>query len=226
MPPIPRQAAHALRDAINSARKAITKQKAPNAALIKGLYEAGCIRFGEFTMASGMASPIYVDLRRVVSDPALFKRVVTAYAELLEPLSYDLIAAVPYAALPAGAALALHLHRATDLSRAKRPRPMARVAHRGLVRGRADCRCDRGCGHQRRQPAQSHRPMEAEALRVKDVAVLVDREQGGGKRLAAPAIGCTPCSPSRELLDGLLSQGCIAQAEYDRAQAYFAEQST
>jgi uridine monophosphate synthetase len=56
----PRQAALAFRDEMNEARRAITplqQDHLPHRELILKLYEAGCVRFGEFTLASGRQSP-------------------------------------------------------------------------------------------------------------------------------------------------------------------------
>ena len=76
--------------------------------LADGLLEAGCVKFGEFTLKSGAKSPIYLDLRRLIAFPKLLKDVAAAYAAILETLEFDQIAALPYAAMPIGTAISLH----------------------------------------------------------------------------------------------------------------------
>ena len=115
----PRGAAQELRERIKGARTAIhTSTKNENAAavpstthrhrdMIIGLAELGALKFGDFTLASGKRSSIYVDLRLLVSQPSLMQTAARAYAMLLESLDCDRIAGIPYAALPIGAAVSL-----------------------------------------------------------------------------------------------------------------------
>lgn len=70
------------------------------APLADGLLQAGCIKFGEFTLKSGLKSPIYIDLRRIITYPALLEQIGAAYVQLLRGLKFDRIAGLPYAAIP------------------------------------------------------------------------------------------------------------------------------
>ena len=77
------------------------------AALADGLFEAGCIKFGEFTLKSGLKSPIYIDLRQIITYPKLLEQIGAAYLPLLKDLKFDRIAGLPYAAIPIATAISL-----------------------------------------------------------------------------------------------------------------------
>ena len=76
-------------------------------ALADGLLEAGCIKFGEFTLKSGLKSPIYIDLRQIITFPNLLRQVGAAYLPLLAGLKFDRLAGLPYAAIPIATAISL-----------------------------------------------------------------------------------------------------------------------
>ena len=73
--------------------------------LADGLLSAGCIKFGEFTLKSGLKSPIYIDLRQIITYPDLLEQVGAAYLPLLKVLKFDRLAALPYAAIPIATAV-------------------------------------------------------------------------------------------------------------------------
>lgn len=76
------------------------------------IFESGLLKFGEFTLKSGIVSPFYIDLRQAQSHPATFKQIVDIYGEMMESIQNRvLIAGVPEAATPIAGALGYALRR-------------------------------------------------------------------------------------------------------------------
>ena len=98
-----------LRDAMR--RVEPSKPVLPARSLSVDLHESGCVQFGEFTLRSGVVSPIYLDLRRLSGRPELMRRVAALYGSVLGRLAYDHVGAVPYGALPLATAVALDRSR-------------------------------------------------------------------------------------------------------------------
>src|SRR5512142_655749 len=76
-------------------------------SLADALLEAGCIKFGSFTLKSGLQSPIYIDLRQIITYPKLLADIAQAYLPLLSTLQFLRIAGLPYAAIPIATAISL-----------------------------------------------------------------------------------------------------------------------
>lgn len=143
------------------------------------LFDIGAIQFGKFKLHSGRTSRIYLDLRILVSFPPVLHMATMAYRQLLEPLSFDLLAAPPLAGLPFGTALCLDMNvpliypRKTSKSygTGKDIEGKWEVGQTAVVVDDVITSGD--------SIIQAIAALKAAGLQVKDAVVLIDREQNG-----------------------------------------------
>ncbi len=153
-------------------------------SLADGLLDLGCVRFGEFTLKSGQTSPIYLDLRRLVARPRLLAEVAAAYADLLRPLSFDLLAALPYAALPIGTAVSLHGNWPLIYPRKEAKAYGTKAVIEGLYRSGQRAVVLDDLITTGGSKLEGIAKLTAAGLTVTDIVVLIDRQSGGADFMA------------------------------------------
>jgi uridine monophosphate synthetase len=154
------------------------------ASLADGLLKAGCIKFGEFTLKSGLKSPIYIDLRQIITYPKLLEQIGAAYLPLLQPLTFDRIAGLPYAAIPIATAISLAgnypmIYPRKEVKDYGTKAEIEGEYHAGETVVVIDDLATTGGSK-----FEAIKKMTAAGLKVKDVVVLIDRQSGAKETLA------------------------------------------
>lgn len=173
----------------------------------------GALQLGAFTLKDGSSSPVYCDLRLLISDAEALREAGRIYAALLEGLDYDRIAPIPYAGLPLGAAAALETGRPMVF-----PRKEAKAYGAGRrVEGRfeagetvvlLDDLVSSGASK-----IEALAPLEAAGLVVKDIVVLVDRRRPGAADLEAAGYRLHAAFRLEDLAADLAAAGDLDEAE-------------
>jgi len=152
--------------------------------LADGLLEAGCIKFGNFTLKSGLQSPIYIDLRQIITYPKLLEQTGAAYLPLLKELSFDRIAGLPYAAIPIATAISLQgnypmIYPRKEVKTYGTKAEIEGEYHAGETVVVIDDLATTGGSK-----FEAIEKLTGAGLVVKDVVVLVDRQSGAKESLA------------------------------------------
>lgn len=202
----PHRAARELRDQINYERAKVTlspsaapvragpeawflRLPAPTPAppitdLADGLLESGCVKFGRFTLKSGLESPIYLDLRQLASYPRLLEQVAAAYVPILRGLAFDRLAALPYAALPIGTAISLQTGWPLVYPRKEAKSYGTRAEIEGLFAEGERLVVIDDLATTGESKFEAIQKLTSAGLLVSDVVVLIDRQSGAAESLA------------------------------------------
>jgi orotate phosphoribosyltransferase len=156
---------------------------ADDATLVRRLFEIGAIRFGEFTLKSGIQSPFYIDLRVVISFPDVLEQIGARIAAEVARCGADRIAGIPYAGLPLAVAASLAGKWPLVYPRREEKGYGTRRRIEGLYTPGERVVLIDDIITDGASKFEAIRPLEEVGLVVKDLVILIDREQGGRELL-------------------------------------------
>ena len=187
-------------------------------SLAKALFELGALRLGDFTLPSGKHSSYDIDLRLVPSYPDVYTTVLAAYVELVDRVvanGFDVIAGVAIAGLTMSSPLAIMLKK-----------PMMYVRKQGESRGLnrlvegvsapgsrvliIDDLVSTG-----NSMVSATNALRSKGYRVTDTAVLVDRLEGGKKKLAGIGVKLNSFVTIKDLLQALHESKFVKKSQVE-----------
>lgn len=146
-------------------------------------YELGIIKFGEFTLKSGILSPFYVDLRPLASSPELLSELSQLLLAMLKDCRHELICGVPYAALPMATAMSLESKVPLIIKRKESKNYGTKKMLEGIFTEGQRCVLVEDVITSGKSLLETIEEVEKEGLKVKDIVVVLDRQQGGKELL-------------------------------------------
>lgn len=194
--------------------------------LARELEEHGLIKFGEFTLKSGIVSPFYIDLRQAQSFPSTLQAVADCFGEMLSDIEPDVyLAGVPEAGTPLATATGFQTKR-----KLLQPRKVVK-AHgtKSSVEGSysegdrvvlLDDLITKGDSK-----LEAIEQVEAAGLRIERFLVLIDRQQGGIEMISEKGYPIEAALTITELVDLLASDGRLPNDKYNQILSFVGKQS-
>ena len=200
-----------------------------NLWLARALWDSGAVQFGTFNIGATLASPIYVNGRRIISNPRSLRRVGELLADETRTLTgmlhpqlspFELVAGVPMGGLHLATAFSL----TADLPLIY-PNPKARdheiyeeiegVYYPGQTVLLVDDLITGGSS-----VIETAETLRSAGLMVRDAIVLLDRQAGGRAHLQEHGILLHALLTAETLLNYLVSRELITQAQYAHTLTY------
>jgi uridine monophosphate synthetase len=188
--------------------------------IIDQLISVGAVKFGEFTLKSGIISPIYIDLRIIVSFPDLLRNIAGVLVESTKELDYQIIAGVPYTGIPIATAVSLLNNMPMIYNRKEKKTYGTGKQIEGLWKRGDKILVIDDLITNGESKLEVFDLFQQSGLVVHDAVVLIDREQGGQQRLEQEGYELHSLISVFEIIDRLRSLNQIDEKRYNELNEF------
>jgi len=210
--------------------------RAGNLWLAKTLWDLGAVQFGDFTLGrSTFHSPVYINLRLLISKPRALRRAARLMSEEVRSLQsmrrphvapFDRVTGIPFGGLHLATAFSLssnvpmvYIHPAKERDTAT---PFLEgIYHRGETVLLLDDLVTSGGN-----VIEAAAFLGLSGLKVKDIVVLMDRQEGARERLKANGYNLISILGLESLLNYLMASGKIDEDSYRKSIDYMNSRQT
>ncbi|EZA48873.1 hypothetical protein DMN91_006329 [Ooceraea biroi] len=187
------------------------------------LYDIQVLKFGEYKTKIGLRTPVYFDLRMIISYPDVMSSLAKALWALRDPEeSVNRICGVPYTALPLATLIAAHNDVPMLMKRKEAKSYGTKKMIEGVIEPRHNCVIIEDVVTSGSSVLETADALRKEGLVVTDAFVIIDREQGGRKNLENHGIRVRSLYTITQIVQYLHEAGKITAETVKDVQDYLA----
>ena len=192
--------------------------------IIIELHQLEAIKFGEFKLKSGIMSPVYFDLRVMVSEPKLMAKISRimwdTYADNKSERKAELICGVPYTASGPAYLISLDQNIPSIIKRKEKKEYGTKKMLEGKFEVGQNCLIIEDVISSGASVLETAEVLKNEKLEVTDVVVFLDREQGGSTNLKNQNVNVHSVTNVTTLLQILFEVGKITDEEKEKVENF------
>ncbi|XP_050346327.1 uridine 5'-monophosphate synthase [Nymphalis io] len=176
------------------------------------LYKIDAVKFGEFMTKSGIKTPVYFDLRVIVSYPDVMDLIsVLLYEFALKDKKCDHVCGVPYTALPIATLISVKTKTPMLMRRKEAKSYGTKKVIEGHYKQGDSCLIIEDVVTSGSSVLETVTDLRKEGLKAEEVIVILDREQGGKQNLAVNNVQMKSLFTMTELIDILVKKNKITE---------------
>ncbi|NNM44146.1 MAG: orotate phosphoribosyltransferase [Chlamydiae bacterium] len=190
------------------------------------LHEIGAIKFGDFTLKSGLKSPIYADLRLLISYPDVMIAVAQLMNQAASSADFTHICGVPMGAIPIASIMSAQNIKPLLLVRPEAKEHGTKKMVEGAFKAGDCCLVIEDVATTGGSVLKTIDELTKAGIVVQDVAVIVNRQQGATKNLREKGYNLHSVFTMSEILDILGNSGKIDERTVQNVKDYLRANSS
>ncbi|XP_072948082.1 uridine 5'-monophosphate synthase-like [Epargyreus clarus] len=143
------------------------------------LFDAGAVKLGDIEAKLGRHTPIYFDLRVVVSHPRIMMAISKQLENISSGINHDILCGVPYAALPFAAVMSVNTNTPMIMKRKETKLYATKKILEGVFQKHQNCLVVEDVVTSGGSLLEAVAQLRNEGLIVSHAVIVLDREQGG-----------------------------------------------
>src|SRR3989344_2032997 len=191
------------------------------------LHETQAVMFGEFTLKSGLKSPIYIDLRKIRSFPSQKLGIVRAYEDMLIPIlalkdpeQYYVLADIPTSITPIVSTLTDRTGYPQITPRIDQKEHGSGASIDGVWKPGSIAIVIGDLITTAKSKLEAIEILEAHEIKVENILVLIDRQQGGKEELEQRGYKLHSYSTMSNLIEYYSRVGLITPEQFETTMEY------